>query len=158
MGFLKSIGSAISNVAKTVSNVAGKVSNIAGKVADIAGKAVNILKAPEQALSGLIKKAAGGLLDKLPFNLGNIAKPFLDKVVDGALSLISKSNLGSVFEFAKKLAPKVGQLADFAEKVKSAADKVGAFTNKTVGESTTHNLQELFSTAHADALAARYAA
>jgi hypothetical protein len=158
MGFLKSIGNAISKVASTVSNVASTVSNVASKVADIAGKAVKILQAPEQALGDFVKKAAGGLLDKLPFNLGKIAKPFAEKAIDGGLSLLSKSNLGSVFEFAKKLAPKVGQLADFAETVKQTADKVGSFTNKTVGDSVTHNLQEMFSSAQADALAARYAA
>ena len=158
MGFLSSIGKAIGNVAKTVSSVAGKVSDIAGKVADIAGKAVKIMQAPEQALSGFIKKAAGSLLDKLPAGLGNMIKPFADKVINGAMSLLSKSNLGSVFEFAKKLAPKVGQLADFAEKVKQAADKVGTFTNKTVGESSLNNMRNVFSAAQADALAARYAA
>ena len=158
MGFLKGIGKAIGGIAKTVSNVAGKVSTIAGKVADIAGKAVKIMQAPEQALSGFIKKAAGSLLDKLPAGLGNMIKPFADKVINGAMSLISKSNLGSVFEFAKKLAPKVGQLADFAEKVKGAADKVGTFTNKTVGDSSLNNMRQLFSAAQADGLAARYAA
>jgi hypothetical protein len=151
MGLFKSIGKAIGGIAKTVSN-------IAGKVADVAGKAVKIMQAPEQALSGFIKKAAGGLLDKLPFNLGNMIKPFAEKVIDGAMSMLSKSNLGSLFEFAKKLAPKVGQLADFAEKVKQTADKVGTFTNPAIGSSAMNNMREMFSAAQADGLAARYAA
>lgn len=151
MGFIKGITNAISNAAK-------KVGEFAGKVADIAGKAVKILQSPQEALSGFVKKAAGGLLDKLPFNLGNMIKPFAEKAIDGALSLISKGNLGSIFEFAKKLAPKVNQLADFAETVKQTAEKVGAFANKDVGASVTHNLQEVFSSAQANALAARYAA
>lgn len=151
MGFIKGIGKAIGGIAKTVSN-------IAGKVADVAGKAVKIMQAPEQALSGFIKKAAGGLLDKLPAGLGNMIKPFAEKVIDGAMSLLSKSNLGSVFEFAKKLAPKVGQLADFAEKVKQTAEKVGTFANPTIRESALNNMREMFSSAQADGLAARYAA
>ena len=151
MGFIGKIGKALGGIAKTVSN-------IAGKVADVAGKAVKIMQAPEQALSGFIKKAAGGLLDKLPFNLGNMIKPFAEKVIDGAMSMLSKSNLGSLFEFAKKLAPKVGQLADFAEKVKQTADKVGTFTNPAIGSSAMNNMREMFSSAQADGLAARYAA
>ena len=158
MGLFKSIGKVIGGIAKTVGNVASKVADVAGKVADVAGKAVKIMQAPEQALSGFIKKAAGSLLDKLPFNLGNMIKPFAEKVIDGGMAMLSKSNLGSIFEFAKKLAPKVGQLADFAEKVKGAADKVGTFTNKTVGDSSLNNMRQLFSAAQADGLAARYAA
>lgn len=156
MGFVN-LGS-IGNIVKSVTSAASKIGDIAHKVADIGGKAVNILSKPEEFVSGFVKKAAGGLLDKLPFGLGKIAKPFADKLIDHGLSLLDKGPLGSVFEFAKKLAPKVGQLADFAETVKGLADKVGAFTNPTVGQSVTQNLQEMFSSAHADGLAARFAA
>jgi hypothetical protein len=158
MGFLGSIGKAIGGIAKTVGDVASKVGEFAGKVADVAGKAVKILQAPEEALGGFIKKAAGGLLDKLPFNLGNMIKPFANKVIDGGLALLSKSNLGSVFEFAKKLAPKVDQLANFAEAIQGAAKKVDAFADGVAGESSLGNVQELFSAAQADGLAERYAA
>jgi hypothetical protein len=151
MGFISGIGKAISNIAK-------KVGDVAGKVANIAGKAVNILSNPEGAIGGFIKKAAGGLLDKLPFNLGNMIKPFADKVIDGGLSLLSKSGVGSIFEFAKKLAPKVDQLADFAEAVKKGADKVGAFADGVAGESSLGNVQNIFSAAQAENLIARYAA
>jgi len=158
MGLFKSIGKVIGGIAKTVGNVASKVADVAGKVADVAGKAVKIMQAPEQALSGFIKKAAGSLLDKLPFNLGNMIKPFAEKVIDGGMAMLSKSNLGSIFEFAKKLAPKVGQLADFAEKVKQTAEKVGTFTNPAIRDSAMNNMREMFSSAQADGLAARYAA
>jgi phage-related tail protein len=158
MGFLGGIGRAISNVAKTVGDVAGKVANVAGKVADIAGKAVNILQNPEKALGDFVKKAAGGLLDKLPFNLGNMIKPFAEKVIDGGLSLLSKSAVGSVFEFAKKLAPNVSKLADFAEAVKSGAEKVDAFADNVAGQASLSNVQNIFSAAQAENLIARYAA
>ena len=158
MGFLKSIGKAIGGIAKTVTNVASTVSNVAGKVADIAGKAVKILQAPQEAIGGFVKKAAGNLLDKLPPGLSKFIKPFADKVINGGLALLSKGNLGSIMEFAKKLAPKVGDLADFAEKVKAAADKVGGFNTGVVGPAATSNLQEVFSSAQAEGLAQRYAA
>lgn len=158
MGFIGKIGKAISNVAKKVGDVAEKIGSFAGKVANIAGKAVNILQAPQQALSGFIKKAAGGLLDKLPFNLGNMIKPFAEKVIDGGLSLLSKGALGSVFTFAQKLAPTVSKLADFAEAVSSAAKKVDAFADGVTGESSLNNVRELFAASQADGLLARYAA
>jgi hypothetical protein len=158
MGFLGGIGRAISNVAKTVTNVAGKVSNIAGKVANIAGKAVNILQDPAGALSSFVKKAAGGLLDKLPEGLKKFIGPVAEKLIDKGVALLSKGRMGSILEFAKKLAPRVGDLADFAEKVKKTADKVGVFTNDVVGQSSRQNLQEAFALAQATGYAQRYAA
>lgn len=155
MGFL---GKVISSVAKTVGDVASKVSDIAGKVANIAGKAVNILQNPEKAIGDFVKGAAGGFLDKLPFNLGNMIKPFAEKLIDNGLSFLSKGVVGSAFEFAKKLAPKVDQLADFAEAVKKGADKVDAFADGVAGQSSLSNVQNIFSAAQADNLIERYAA
>lgn len=150
MGFLGKIG----KVFDGIKNVAGKVASFAGKVADIGGKAVKILSAPQEAISGFVKKAAGGLLDKLPFGLGKIAKPFVDKLVDHGLGFLSKGPLGSMFEFAKKLAPKVDQLADFAEVVSKKAKEVQGWELPGVQE----NLGEVFSFAQAEGLAEQYAA
>jgi len=158
MGLFGGIGKAIGNIAKTVGDVAGKVANVAGKVADIAGKALPILQNPEGALGGFVKKAVGGLLDKLPFNIGNMIKPLAEKVIDGGLSLLSKSNLGVVFDFAKKLAPNVNKLADFAEAVEAGAKKVDAFADGVAGQASLSNVQNIFSAAQADNLIARYAA
>ncbi|XXF78038.1 hypothetical protein P2318_34075 [Myxococcaceae bacterium GXIMD 01537] len=141
MGFLSGIGNAFKNVAKTVGDVAGKV-------ASFAGKAVKILQAPQEAISGFVKKAAGGLLDKLPFGLGKVAKPFVDKLVDHGLSFLAKGPLAGIFTAATKLAPTVKDIADIAETVSSAAKKVGAFE---IPESL-ENAQEIFSFAHAQKL------
>lgn len=149
MGFIN-----VGNIVKSVTSAASKIGDIAHKVADFGGKAVKIMSNPEEAISGFVKKAAGGLLDKLPFGLGKIAKPFADKLIDHGLSLLDKGPLGSVFEFAKKLAPNVKQLADFAETVSGVAKKVGAFQLP----SSVQNLQEMFSSAQADGLAEKYAA
>jgi hypothetical protein len=138
--------------------VASKVSDVAGKVANIAGKAVNILSNPEKAIGDFVKGAAGKFLDKLPFNLGNMIKPFAEKLIDNGLSFLSKGVVGSAFEFAKKLAPKVDQLADFAEAVKKGADKVDAFADGVAGQASQSNVQNIFSAAQAENLIARYAA
>ena len=59
MGFLSGIGKAFNGL----KDIANKVGDIAGKVAEIGGKAVKILQAPEEAIGGFVKKAAGGLLE-----------------------------------------------------------------------------------------------
>jgi hypothetical protein len=150
MGFLSGIGKVFSGI----KNVANKVGDIAGKVAEIGGKAVKILQAPEEAIGGFVKKAAGGLLNKLPFGLGKIAEPFVNKLIDKGLDFLSKGPLGGIFEFAKKLAPKVDQLADFAEVVSKKAKQVGGFELPGVAE----NLQNIFARSQADGMAERYAA
>jgi hypothetical protein len=146
MGFVSGLVSGITNAAK-------KIGDIAHKVADVGGKVVNILSKPEEALSGFVKKAAGGLLDRLPFGLGNMLKPVADKLIDNGLSLLDKGPLSGVMAFAKKIAPNVKQLADFAETVSKKAQDVGAFQFP----SSLSNLQEMFSSAQADALASKYA-
>ena len=143
MGFVGSIMKGIKNVASTVGNIASTVANVAGK-------AVKILEAPQQVIGDFAKKALGGLADKLPFGLGKIAKPFIDKLVDGGLSLLAKGPLAGIFTAATKLAPKVKDIADIAETVSGAAKKVGAFELPQALQ----NAQEIFSYAHAQKLIA----
>jgi hypothetical protein len=89
MGFLGGIGKAIGGIAKTVGG-------IAGKVADFGGKALSIIQKPMDALTAPIKNLAGGLLDKLPFGLGKIAKPFVDKLIDSGASFLAGGPLGGL--------------------------------------------------------------
>jgi hypothetical protein len=126
MGFIKSSGKAIGGIAKTVGG-------IAGKVADIGGKVLNVIQKPMDMLTSPIKKLAGGLLDKLPFGLGKIAKPFVDKLIDGAAGFLAGGPLGSL-GFLGKAAKTIGDVVKLAETVKGVADKVGAFANNPLGQ------------------------
>lgn len=136
----------LGGVLNKVKDIAGKVGEFAGKVADVAGKAVKIMEAPQEVVGGFLKKAAGGLLDKLPFGLGKMAGPFVDKLIDNGLSFLAKGPLAGVMAAMTKFAPTVGAIADVAEKVKKAADKVQAFE---IPEAL-QNFQEITAKAHAD--------
>lgn len=124
---------------KAVSSFASKVSDIAGKVADIGGKVLNVIQKPMDALTSPIKNLAGGLLDKLPFGLGKIVKPFADKLIDGAASFLSKGPLGGL-SILGKAAKTVGDVTNIAETVKGVADKVGAFANNPLGQGNFQNI------------------
>ncbi|AFE07858.1 hypothetical protein D7V80_40845 [Corallococcus sp. CA054B] len=116
-------------IGKIVSSVAKTVSNIAGGVANIAGKALNFVQNPVGALAGGLKGIAGGLLDKLPFGLGNLAKPFVDKFIDSGASMLSQGPLAGLNKLTQ-FAPTVKSIADIATTVKQGADKVGALASQ----------------------------
>jgi hypothetical protein len=132
MGFLGGIGKAIGGIAKTVGG-------IAGKVADFGGKALSIIQKPMEALTAPIKNLAGGLLDKLPFGLGKIAKPFVDKLIDSGASFLAGGPLGGL-GFLGKAAKTIQDVVKIAETVKGVADKVGAFTNNPTGLNNFQNI------------------
>lgn len=131
-------------IGKIVSSIAKTVSSVAGGVANIAGKALNFVQNPVGALAGGLKGIAGGLLDKLPFGLGKLAKPFVDKFIDSGASLLSKGPLAGLSQLTK-FAPTVKSIADIAGVVKQGADKVGALASAPAQQ----NVQNLF--AHAQA-------
>ena len=137
-----------------VKDIAGKVGDFAGKVANVAGKAVKIMEAPQEVVGGFLKKAAGGLLNKLPFGLGKMAEPFVNKLIDNGLSFLAKGPLAGVTAALTKFAPTVADIANVAEKVKKAADKVKAFE---IPEAL-QNFQEITASAHAEKLENMYLA
>jgi hypothetical protein len=138
MGFLGGIGKFVSGAAKAVGG-------IAGKVADFGGKALSIIQKPMEALTAPVKKLAGGLLDKLPFGLGKIAAPFVNKLIDSGASLLAGGPLGGL-GFLTKAAGTIQDIVKIAETVKGVADKVGAFANNPLGQG---NLQNIIAHAHA---------
>lgn len=135
--------SGISNAFKTIGNIASKVGDIAGKVANIGSKVLNVISKPMEALTSPIKNLVGGFLDKLPFGLGKMIKPFAEKFIDGAASFLSKNVLGGLGVMSKA-AKTVGDITNIAEKVGSVASKVGAFSN----DIATGNWQQLIAHAH----------
>jgi hypothetical protein len=138
MGFLGGIGKAIGGIAKTVGG-------IAGKVADFGGKALSVIQKPLETLTAPVKKLAGGLLDKLPFGLGKIAKPFVEKLIDSGASFLAGGPLGGL-GFLGKAAKTIQDVVKIAETIKGVADKVGAFANNPLGQA---NVQNLLAYAHA---------
>jgi hypothetical protein len=136
MGFLKGIGKAIGGIARTV-----------GKVADVVGKVTSFLQKPLDAIMAPIKKVVGGVLDKLPFGIGNFVKPFVDKFLDNALSFVAGGPLGGLGLLAKAM-PTIGKIADLAQTVGGIAKKVGDALPAEGGV----NLQNIFAHAHAHKL------
>lgn len=136
MGFLKGIGKAIGGIARTV-----------GKVADVVGKVTSFIQKPLDMLMSPIKKVVGGVLDKLPFGIGNFVKPFVNKFLDNALAFVAGGPLGGLGLLAKAM-PTIGKIADLAQTVGGIAKKVGDALPPQGGI----NLQNIFAHAHAQKL------
>lgn len=130
---------AISKVTQTIGKVAGTVSKIAGGIANIAGKAMEFLQKPISALVDPVAKFIGEKVGKLPF-VGKFLGPIAENLIkQGATSFLGAGPLGSI-GFLAKLAPKIQDVANIATAVKTAADKVGAFTNNPLGLQNFQNI------------------
>lgn len=139
------IGKIVSKVTDTVGKVAGTVSKIAGGIADIGGKAMEFLQKPVSALTNPIAKFIGDKVGKLPF-VGKFLGPIAENLVkQGASSLLGEGPLGGI-GFLAKLAPKLADLTKIAQSVKTAADKVGAFSQNPLG---LQNFQNIIAQNHA---------
>ena len=110
-----------------VGGFVGKVDNVLDKVASGVNTGVKFLTTPlNELLKPLAKKVeekVGGLLDKLPFGLGNFVKPFVSKFIDKGLGLLSGKTLGG-FSFLAKFMPTVQKLADLANTIAGVLDPV----------------------------------
>jgi hypothetical protein len=136
MGFLGGIGKAIGGIARTV----GKVASVVGKVASFIQKPLDLIMSP-------IKKMVGGLLDKLPFGIGNFIKPFVNTFLDNALAFVAGGPLGGLGMLAKAM-PTISKIADLAQTVGSVANKIGEALPPEGGV----NLQNIFAHAQAQKL------
>ena len=112
MGFFDGIKKAVGGLARGVSKVAGVVS----KVTSFLQKPLDLLMAP-------VKNAIGGLLEKLPFGLGKLVAPFVDKFFDSALGFLAGGPLGGLGILAKAM-PTIAKLGELATKIGGAADNV----------------------------------
>jgi hypothetical protein len=137
MGFLSGLGKAVGGLAKGVSKVAGIVS-----------KVTSFLQKPLDVVMEPVKKAVGGLLDKLPFGLGKIVSPFVDKFFDSALGFLAGGPLGGLGILAKAM-PTISKLGDLATKIGGAADQVADLLAPEAKENVTNIVAE----AHAGLIA-----
>src|SRR4051812_19134856 len=112
MGFLSGLGKVVGGIARGVSKVAGIVEKVSG-----------FLKTPIDAVMAPVKKVVGGALEKLPFGLGKLAAPFVDKFFNTAASWFAGGTLGGLGILAKAM-PTVEKLAGLAGKLGKAADLV----------------------------------
>ncbi|MBZ4419187.1 hypothetical protein [Myxococcus sp. RHSTA-1-4] len=139
------VAKAFSKVTQTIGKVASTVSKVAGGIANIAGKAMEFLQKPISALTDPIAKFVGEKVGKLPF-VGKFLGPIAENLIkQGASSLLGSGPLGGL-GFLAKLAPKLEDITKIAQSVKSAADKVGAFTNNPIG---LQNFQNIIAQNHA---------
>ena len=116
-GALGGIGKAVGGLANGLSGIAGKIGSALGQVSGLVDKAMS-------AITGPLKGMIGGLLDKLPFGIGQLAKPFVDKFIDNGLAMVAGGPLGGVASMLGK-AGTVGKLADMVETVRTGAKTVG---------------------------------
>ena len=80
MSFFGSIGKALGGVVHSVTSIADKVTNI--------------LKAPLDFVTKPIQGLMDGVLDKLPFGIGNFIKPFADQFLNMGVSWLAAGPLG----------------------------------------------------------------
>ena len=137
MSFLSKVTNFVGHAAQTVSKVAGTVSNIAGNVK-------NLMSAPLSQLAAPLKGLADKALDKLPFGIGKMIKPFADKFMDKGLSSLEGATLGGLGVFAKAM-PTISKIADLAGKIADGANRIGQ-EFPAAGQA---NLQNIFAHAHA---------
>lgn len=134
MGFVKSI----------VKGAAGALGNIGKSL----GKVADFLQNPLKTFTEPLKKLAGGFLDKLPFGLGNVFKPFVNKFLDNPLAFVGGGPLGGL-GMLSQASGSVRQLADLATNVSGQLNK---FADMLPGPAL-GNVQNIFAHSHAQLLA-----
>jgi phage-related protein len=112
----------------SIGGIFGGIAGTIGKVTDGIKKAYEFLTKPlSEVLAPVmtkVKDAVGGLLDKIPFGLGNFIKSFVNKFLDNALGFLSKTTLGG-FGFMAKFMPTISKVAELAESVGGILSKLG---------------------------------
>ncbi len=134
MGFFGGIGRFFSRAVSFV----GRAASIIQKGLDFIQKPINELIS--KPLSGLL----GKVLDKLPFGIGNLVKPLVDKFLNNALSFLAPGGVGLLGALAKAV-PSLSKLTDIA---KTVGDVVGGI-NKMGLPQAQSNITELFASAQA---------
>jgi hypothetical protein len=130
MGFLKGI-------VKGAANALGNVGKTLGKVADF-------LQSPLKAFTEPLKQMVGGFLDKLPFGLGNVFKPFVNTFLDNPLAFVGGGPLGGL-GMLSQAAGSVRQLSDLATNV---SGQLNQFADALPGPAL-GNVQNIFAHSHA---------
>jgi hypothetical protein len=110
----------------SIGNFFSKATSVVDTVTKIADKVTSFIKAPLDMITKPLQGALDGLADKLPFGLGKVVKPFVDKFLPTALSWLAGGPLGGFFGMLTKIAPT-------AEKIDSVLDTVDGAMDKGIG-------------------------
>jgi hypothetical protein len=94
MGFFDGIGKVLSSVTK------------------FANKALSIIKAPMDFITKPLSNVVGKVLDKLPFGLGKVVKPFVDTFLNQGLAWLAGGPLGGFMSLLNKIAPTAEKIVD----------------------------------------------
>jgi hypothetical protein len=101
MSFFSKIGSFLS-----------KASSVVSTVTKFADKVTSFIKAPLATITKPLTGVLDKLADKLPFGLGKMVKPLVDKYLPTALSWLSTGPLGGFFGLLGKIAPTAQKIDD----------------------------------------------
>jgi len=123
----------------------GGIGKLIHKATDFVHKAVDFIKKPFDLVQSLASKLVGKLANMLPFGLGKIVGPLLQKLVPLGLSFLTGGGagvLGGLFQAANTV-DKFANIADQAANFLQGLD--GGGKDQALG-----NLQELATKAFAD--------
>jgi uncharacterized protein YlaN (UPF0358 family) len=130
MGILQRIGSAVSSVT------------------GLASKVLNLIRAPLDAITRPLASVVNKVLDKVPFGLGKLVKPFVNTFLNQAVAWLAGGPLGGFLSMMGKIAPTVDKLATVVN-VADAALKGGL---KSLPQAALSNAQNAFAYTQAQSL------
>ena len=135
---------------------------IVHKVTGFVDKITSFIKSPVESLTKLIQGPLDRLVNKLPFGLGKVVQPFVDKFLGVGINWLASGPLAGVFGMLKKIAPTVETIDNVLDKVDAALNGGGDTTgggNPGGGGGLRHlptpalqNAQEIFSWNHAQTM------
>ena len=114
----------------SIGNFFSKATSVVATVPKIADKVTSFIKAPLDTITKPLNGVLDGLADKLPFGLGKMVKPYIDKFLPTALSWLAGGPLGGFFGMLNKIAPTVEKIDNVIDTVDKAMDKgIGGLTD-----------------------------
>jgi hypothetical protein len=101
-------------------NIGKAIGGFVHKATSFADKALSILKAPLDFITKPIQGLMDKVLDKLPFGLGNLVKPFADKFLSMGINWLAAGPLGGLMSTLSTVAGVAGKVDDVLHTVDSA--------------------------------------
>lgn len=126
------------------------IGNIVHKVTSVVDKVTNFIKAPLSFITKPLTSLVDKLVDKLPFGLGKLVEPFVNKFLGTAVSWLAGGPLGGIMSMLSSIAP----AAEGIDKVLDVADGVLNGGLKSLPSLALQNVQELSAFSQAQSLLA----
>ena len=122
-----------------VGRVFRSVTRAVGRVAGFVTKGLDFLQKPLSVLTKPLSGMLGKVLDKLPFGIGKLVKPLVDKFLNNALSFLAPGGVGLLGALTKAV-PSLSKLTDIAKTVGDVAGGISKLTNPQAQS----NITEIF--------------